>query len=349
MAASSSSNPMPMTNFTPMITLKLNSSNYLYWRIQMLPLLSLQQLLPHVDGTSTIPPKTISSNDKVVDNPEFSEWVQNEQKTLILLNASLTEEALSVIVGLTSAREIWLALEAAFCSASVERVQNLCDTFRLTQKGDKSVSEFGHTFKSICDQLSAIGHAVEPMDQIHWFLCGLGPTFETFSTTVRSIRPLPAFSDLLARAESHELFVKSLHGPQSHAAAFSASSQQQGANRSSLAHGSQPTRGPGFGPAKSRPNNYRNNKSRQPRSSGPFNSRHNQNQNNTRRPPICQLCRTPGCYATQCPKLATFATSATLSEDHLASAFHAQCNVNEPDWTCDTGSANQASPSPGLP
>ena len=46
-----------------------------------------------------------------------------------------------------------------------------------------SVVEFGWKFKSICDQLEVIGHPVDEFNKIHWFLCGLGGAFETFSTT----------------------------------------------------------------------------------------------------------------------------------------------------------------------
>ena len=72
-----------------------------------------------------------------------------------------------MIVGLTTAREIWVALEAAYNNASVERVQNLRDQLRQTQKGEKSVAEFGCSFKLICDQLRAIGHPVDATDQVH--------------------------------------------------------------------------------------------------------------------------------------------------------------------------------------
>ncbi|GJW39697.1 putative zinc finger, CCHC-type containing protein [Tanacetum coccineum] len=139
-----------------------------------------------------------------------------------------------MIVGLTIARDIWAALEAAYNNSSVERVQNLRDQLRQTQKGEKLVAELGHSFKLIYDQLSAIRHPVDATDQVHWFLCGLGPTFETFSTYVHSSRHQPTFLDLLARAESHELFIKALHGSSPPTVAFSAQSSQQKYGSNSL-------------------------------------------------------------------------------------------------------------------
>ncbi|XP_022040382.1 uncharacterized protein LOC110942930 [Helianthus annuus] len=114
-----------MTGLATMIAIKLNSTNYICWRTQMLPIITYQELLPHIDGSLSAPSPLITLDNKQVPNPDYASWARNEQQAIILLNASLTEEALSVTVGLTSARAIWVALEAAFCNASVERVQNL--------------------------------------------------------------------------------------------------------------------------------------------------------------------------------------------------------------------------------
>lgn len=79
-------------------------------------------------------------------------------------------------------------------------------------KRSLSVSKFGRIYKSICDQLAAIGQPIDETDKVHWFLCGLGPSFETFSAAHRSFNPCPLFRDLLAVAEGHEIFLKSIHG-----------------------------------------------------------------------------------------------------------------------------------------
>ncbi|KAJ0853298.1 putative RNA-directed DNA polymerase [Helianthus annuus] len=331
MASSSSTNPL-MTGLAPMIAIKLSSDNYICWRTQMLPLITYQGLLPHVDGSLSPPPITIKTDNKEVQNPEFATWTREEQQTIILLNASLSEEALSVTIGRTSARDIWTALETAFCNTSVERIQNLRDNLRALKKGDKSVAEYGRAFKAICDQLSAVGHPVDSMDQIHWFLCGLGTTFESFSTSTRTVRPIPTFTDLLASAESHELFIKNLHGNlETPTVAFSA---QHNAPRPN-------SDGPSYRPQRASMTHFRPNRSS-------FNNHRGSNRTFGRqnRPPTCQLCRKTGHYASQCFQLASFATSATPSPDQLAQAFHAQCNINSsvPDWTSDTGATTHMLP-----
>ncbi|GKD94219.1 putative RNA-directed DNA polymerase [Tanacetum coccineum] len=132
----------------------------------MLPLLSYQKLTNHIDGT-TAPSATITS--------------------VILLNSSLTEEAAAEVLGLTTAHAIWTALETAYSNSSVERIHSLRDSLRNLSKGTSTVSDYGRQFKGICDKLAAIGQPVDEMDKLHWFVCGLGASFETFSTAPEPI------------------------------------------------------------------------------------------------------------------------------------------------------------------
>ncbi|GKB24327.1 hypothetical protein Tco_0863728 [Tanacetum coccineum] len=75
----------------------------------MVPILSYQNLLSHVNGVKTAPPATIVQDDKTVVNPALASWMAVDQRTVIILHASLSEEAVSMIVGLTTARDIWAA------------------------------------------------------------------------------------------------------------------------------------------------------------------------------------------------------------------------------------------------
>lgn len=149
--ANSSDASIPLNTLMHMITVKLNSTNYLLWKHQMHPILTYQDLFYHVDGFLPCPPSTITVAEKVVVNPKFTSWVSTDQRCIIILQASLSEEAITVIVGLTFARQIWVALEKAYGNSSIERVHNLRDQLRLIQKGTKTVAKFGCAFKALCD------------------------------------------------------------------------------------------------------------------------------------------------------------------------------------------------------
>ncbi|KAM0058671.1 putative RNA-directed DNA polymerase [Helianthus debilis subsp. tardiflorus] len=321
--ATSSDTTLPMNTLLHMLTIKLNSSNYLLWKNQVEPLLHHQDWYRFVNGSYTAPSKTTTVDAKEAPNPEYVSWLESDQRIRLLLQSSLTEEAMAEVLGLSSSREVWLALESAYSHDSMERSQNIKDALRQLKKGVLSVSDFAKKFKSLCDQLSAIGTPVSEDDKCHWFLCGLGPTFETFSTAHRAIQPRPLFRDLLAKAEGHELFITSLHGsnPAPSPAAFMAYQQQ---SRSQFRGG----RG-------------RSARGQSPR--GGYSSR-----GRGRRSPHCQLCRNDGHYASSCPDLASYANKSSHSAANLAQAFHADCTLNDytPDWNSDSGATLHMAPSP---
>ncbi|KAJ0550750.1 putative RNA-directed DNA polymerase [Helianthus annuus] len=309
---------MPSASHLP--TIKLSSANYLVWRTHMRLLLSIHKLSSHIDGSSSPPSETTTVDGKSAPNPEFVTWTESDQKAALLILSSLTEEAAAEVLGLNRAKEIWSALENLYSNASAERVQNLRDSLSQLQKGTSSVTEFSSRFKLLCEKLAAIGHPVTESDKLHWFLRGLGPSYEIFSTAIRAVKPAPLFRDLVTQAESHELFSQSIHGTSTPPAAFHVQN-----NRGS----STPSRGRG---SSSRGNFSRGSNGR--------------GRGQGRRPPHCQLCRTNGHYASACPSLRTYAAQASQYDESLAKAFHAQCHVTNdgPDWNADTGATDHMTP-----
>ncbi|GJU56982.1 retrovirus-related pol polyprotein from transposon RE1 [Tanacetum coccineum] len=290
----------------------------------MLPLLSYQKLTNHIDGT-TAPSATITSGDQSIPNPAFTTWNDFDQRAVILLNSSLTEEAAAEVLGLTTAHAIWTALETAYSNSSVERIHSLRDSLRNLSKGTSTVSDYGRQFKGICDKLAAIGQPVDEMDKLHWFVCGLGASFETFFTAIRTTEPFTTFRDLLSQAESHEMFLKSLHGSATPPAAFFS---QQSGSRSSQGR-------------QQRQQNYSRGGGRASNSNGGRGR-------GGRHPPYCQLCRTNGHYASSCPSLHTYASNAATSDANLAQAFTSQCHVTQghTDWYVDSGATAHMTSSP---
>ncbi|GKE59160.1 zinc finger, CCHC-type containing LTR copia-type gag-polypeptide [Tanacetum coccineum] len=101
-------------------------------------------------------------------------------------------------------------------------IHSLCDSLRKLMKGTSFVSDYCRCFKAICDQLSEIGHPVVKIDKLHWFLCGFGPSYEKFSTTICATKLTPLFRDLVTQVESQKLCMLSLHGTSTPPVAFQA-------------------------------------------------------------------------------------------------------------------------------
>ncbi|KAJ0545404.1 putative RNA-directed DNA polymerase [Helianthus annuus] len=297
---------------------KLSSSTFLIWGNHMTLLMALHKLSAHIDGSSP-PSETVTTSDRKTEpNPNYATWLFADQKAALLLLSSLTEEAATEVLGITGARQIWITFENTYSNASIERVQSLRDSLQQLTKGTSSVTDFSRKFKLLCEQLPAIGHPVAETDKLHWFLLGLGPSYESFSIIIRNIKPAPLFRDLVAQVESHELFTQNLHGTTTPPAAF----HVQGKRDSSLQSRSL--------------SSYRGSSSR-----GRGRSKNN-------RQPRCQLCRTYGHYASACPDLRSYATQSPALDDSLVKAFHAKCHVTEdtPDWTGDTRATDYMTPTP---
>lgn len=106
--ASSSTNDgnLSLNTILHMLTIKLSSTNYLLWKNQILPLLKYQNLFAHVNGESIRPSETITVEDKSSPNPLLPIWEEANHRALLIIQASLTEEAMSEVLGLTTAREV---------------------------------------------------------------------------------------------------------------------------------------------------------------------------------------------------------------------------------------------------
>ncbi|GJT08980.1 retrovirus-related pol polyprotein from transposon RE1 [Tanacetum coccineum] len=273
--------PLPLSIILHMIPIKLSYTNYLLWQKQMLPLLAYQQLTGYVDGSIPKPSATITTGDASLLNPAYVSWIAADQRALILIQSSLFEEVMAETLGHSTSHDVWSSLADIYQHDSLEHIHTLRDSLRPLKKGTSTISEFSNKFKTICDQLQAISQPLPDDDKSHWFLCGLGSSFETFSTTQRLITPCPKFHDLVSQAKSHEMFLQSISDSFVAPVAFNTthrssidSSRGRGSIRDrSLYHGSF-NRGRGRG---------------------------------TRRPPHCQLCRTKGHYANEFPDLATYA------------------------------------------
>ena len=90
MASSPSDNSFSLNTLIHMLTIKLNSSNYLLWKNQITPLLRHQRWISHVDGSANLPPSKITVNGKETANPDLDSWIDLDQKVLLILQSSLS-------------------------------------------------------------------------------------------------------------------------------------------------------------------------------------------------------------------------------------------------------------------
>jgi hypothetical protein len=137
----------------------------------VLPLLQCQHLLGYVDGFIKPSSATIDSDDSATINPAFAKWQQTDQLVLSLLHTSLTEEAMSAVVGLTSSHDVWSTLKTTFNHRSKSQELHFKDELQHVKKDTRFVVEYSREFKFVCDQLPAMSRLVDDLDKIHLYLC----------------------------------------------------------------------------------------------------------------------------------------------------------------------------------
>lgn len=84
---------------------------------------------------------------------------------------------MSIVVGCHTSHQIRTTLQATFSHASKRHEIQLKDELQSLRQGDQVVADFSKKFKNLCDQLAAMGHAIDATDKLHWFLRGLGESF----------------------------------------------------------------------------------------------------------------------------------------------------------------------------
>lgn len=110
-----------------------------------------------------------------------------------------------VVIGCKTSRDVWQALSHAYSHGSKAHQLNLEDDLLIAKGGSQTVTEYGRHFKTLSNQLAAIGQPIDESYKSHLFLWGLGSAFSSFIAAQSAQDPLPYFSTLLARAQSHEL------------------------------------------------------------------------------------------------------------------------------------------------
>ncbi|GKV18711.1 hypothetical protein SLEP1_g29052 [Rubroshorea leprosula] len=94
------------------------------------------------------------------------------------------EEVLGIVIGLTTAHNVWNALEEAYAQDSQEREFNLNQAVTLQRKGDDSLGEYLRKLKYIRDELATMGKIVPDKTKFFLLLQSLGHGYENFFSDV---------------------------------------------------------------------------------------------------------------------------------------------------------------------
>ncbi|KAK0582979.1 hypothetical protein LWI29_031884 [Acer saccharum] len=136
----------------------ITESNYLLWSAQLRPFLIGHGLYKFVDGSAPAPAPSITSaaateTESSTPNPAYLSWFQQDQLVVSYIVATLTEPMLSLVVGKSTAFEMWTSLNESFSQLSVANAANIRFQLMDMTKGTKTVSAYLQHAKSRSDTM----------------------------------------------------------------------------------------------------------------------------------------------------------------------------------------------------
>jgi hypothetical protein len=230
--ASSSSSTGAMQapfNFAPLVTTRLGTDNYLYWRAQVAPILRSHLLTGFIDGTFPCPPQFIDNpafnptpakdealKPRHIPNPAFTAWHQQDAAILSAIISTSTEAVQGMILFANNSLDAWTTLASSFSSQSSARYMQLRRQIDEVKKLDSSVTVYFNKIKSLSDTLTSIGQPLRPEELISCILNGLDEDFDALVEVVSArTTPIPLrdlFSQLLSTEQRIARRKSTLHG-----------------------------------------------------------------------------------------------------------------------------------------
>ncbi|KAF3788211.1 hypothetical protein EJ110_NYTH21441 [Nymphaea thermarum] len=150
-----------------LISQKLNHSNYLTWKRQIVSFIKSHRLYGHIDGTTPAPPQYIDREVKrtvVADqgggastgseirfeyetvtenNHAYEVWLAHNQSLVAYITSTLSEEVLGGVDDDLTALELWSTLATTYSQVSEARFLQLRRQFQDIKRGTRTVLEQG--------------------------------------------------------------------------------------------------------------------------------------------------------------------------------------------------------------
>ena len=170
--------------------MKLDATNYVIWKYQILSIFECYSLLDMLDGTVSPPAQYLADVDDELslnENLVYKQWKARDQALKTLINATLSPSAITLVIGQTTAQGVWQVLERRYTSLSRTHILSLkAELDRVKKSTTKTITVYLDRIKEIRDKLSSVGVIVDDEDLLHVVLKGLPPKYDPFCSAMRT-------------------------------------------------------------------------------------------------------------------------------------------------------------------
>ena len=173
-----------------LMSLKLDSVNYIVWKHQLLIILDAYSVIDHIDGPVQKPSQVlldVEGNLTTRANPSFLAWMKLDKAFLTLILSTLSLLVLAMVVGLNTAQEVQSRLEERFTCTTRANVLNLKLELQDLKKGNDTVNGYMQRIKAARDKLSAVGVQIDNEEMLHMILKGLPKQYASFNSAIRTV------------------------------------------------------------------------------------------------------------------------------------------------------------------
>ncbi|KAA8534445.1 hypothetical protein F0562_031962 [Nyssa sinensis] len=150
---------------------------------------------------------------------DYQIWNTQDQALMTLLSATLSHTALSHVIGYSTSRQAWLALERRFSAATRFNILQLKSALHNISKGKDSIDLYIQKIKQARDSLAFVSILIEDKDILIYVLNGLPQEYYAFKTSIRTRSEKITLKEVYAMLKIEEQTIESVH-KQNHTSPF---------------------------------------------------------------------------------------------------------------------------------
>ncbi|KAK9165803.1 hypothetical protein Scep_000994 [Stephania cephalantha] len=159
------------SSLNQMVPMKLDRTNFVFWKSMMLPLFRGCKLDGYNLGTVPRPPVTLAESG--LPNPEYETWYEKDQVCLGWLISSLDKSVASCAMGVSSAYDVWHVIEE-YCGSHYRAMSHYYKRqIQSCKKGSLPIFECLLKMKDLADNLAMDGSQMSSDELISNVLLGL--------------------------------------------------------------------------------------------------------------------------------------------------------------------------------
>ncbi|RVW77775.1 Retrovirus-related Pol polyprotein from transposon RE2 [Vitis vinifera] len=164
-----------------LVSIKLNMSNLLLWRSQVLPLVRSLGLIHHLSENRHASEETMGTETKETHDQSIETWSHNDGLLTSWLLGLMTEEVMLLLDGIETAYDVWNSLGEKLLPMTKEKEVQLTNRLR--------------------------GKPVSDLDKVFQLAQGLGTKYMDFRVAMLSKPPYPSYNQFVLALQGHEQMI----------------------------------------------------------------------------------------------------------------------------------------------